>query len=93
MPTIKLTATFVRALKALPPDRSRRIRKTLDDFAENPSLPGLRLHKLEELNVWSLSSGKKDHIILEPEQGTDQETWLLLDVGAHDHVYRQLKRR
>ena len=92
MPLLEFTNTFSRAYKALPPDRQRRITVALEAFLNDPTQPGLRFHKLVGLHVWSISSTRKDRIILEPIEGAIEETWRAIDVGAHDPVYRRMKR-
>lgn len=93
MPVIQFSETFKRAFKGLPKDRQKRIERAVRNFVDDPHQPGLRFHKLPELNVWSISSNRKDRIALEPVAGAEEETWLLLDVGAHDAIYRRLNRR
>ncbi|MCB1473824.1 MAG: type II toxin-antitoxin system mRNA interferase toxin, RelE/StbE family [Rhodobiaceae bacterium] len=93
MPIVQFSETFKRALKALPTDRQQRIERAVLNFIADPHRPGLRFHKLQGLEVWSISSNRKDRVILEPVEGADEETWLLLDVGAHDSAYRRLNRQ
>jgi mRNA-degrading endonuclease RelE of RelBE toxin-antitoxin system len=89
---LEFTPKFNKALKRLPKDRANRIKTALKRFIEAPERTGIRLHKLEAIDAYSLSA-RKDRIIMEKLENDGQETWRLLDVGAHDNVYRRANRR
>lgn len=90
---LEFSTTFDKALKRLPKDRVKRIQTMLQRFIANPNLPSLRLHKLEGLDVYSISSSRKDRVILEKTIDNKVTVWTLLDVGPHDQVYRRTNRR
>jgi mRNA-degrading endonuclease RelE of RelBE toxin-antitoxin system len=92
---LKFSDRFTKALRKLPQDRQNRIKIALKQFIQDPNTPSLRLHKLQNIDAYSISTNRKDRIILEklPSTAEEQEIWLLLDVGAHKNVYKRLNRR
>ena len=89
MARLELTEKFIRSLKRLPKSRQKRVQKALIKLKSDQIDKGLRLHKLENTDHYSISAGMYDRVII---LKIDQETWRLIDVGSHDDVYRRLNR-
>lgn len=91
MVMISTGASFERALKSLPHDRATAAIKTLSLFMEEPALPRLRFRALKGLDGYFIINVKHgDRIILNK---TGNETYIAVDIGPHDNVYRKWNRK
>lgn len=92
MPRLDFSDQFVAALKKLPPDRQRKAVNALKAFSENPDHPSLHKHRFRSGdNLWTIwSGGRGDRIILEY---IADDVFAVLDIGAHETVYRRMNRR
>lgn len=92
MPRLDFSDQFKAALKKLPPDRQKKAANALKTFLENPDHPSLHRHRFQSgMNLWTIrSGGRGDRIILEH---IADDVFEVLDIGAHDKVYRRMNRR
>lgn len=88
---IATAASFEKALKSLPPHRATAAAKTLLLFMEEPGLPRLRFRALKGLEEYFIINVKHgDRIILKK---IENETYLAVDIGPHDNIYRRWDRK
>ena len=94
MRTLVWSPVFVRAFKRAvrrQPDLQARVKRTLNQLAEDPFHPALHSHKLkgELAGAWACTVDYNNRILFEfvhnPESG--EEEILLLTMGTHDEVY------
>lgn len=91
MPIIRVEVTFEKALKSLPPHRATAAAKTLLLFTKEPGLPRLRFRALKGLEEYFIINVKHgDRIILNK---IDNETYIAVDIGPHDNIYRRWDRK
>ena len=82
--------TFIKALKKLPPDRSKAAVNSLAKFSEEPSTNSLRFRRLEGTNCFYIINGKHgDRIIL---RQNSEVHYSAIDVAPHDTIYKKWNR-
>jgi len=88
------STTFVRAFKRRAhhqPELQEKVKRTLEQLAEDPFHPSLRSHKLKgDLSpAWACTVDYHNHIIFDfvPNPNSKEDDILLLTMGTHDEVY------
>lgn len=83
-------ATYLRAVKRLPPDRAKAANAALVKFMEAPSLPSLKFRALQgQAGYFIISSAHGDRVILRKDE---EDRYAAVDVGPHDNVYRRWRK-
>lgn len=91
MPTI-LADTFRAALTRLTNDEQKLVKQTVYDLQDDPTLPGLSMHRVDKTrsaDIWSVRVGRDIRIILQ-KSGADL---ILAYVDHHDDAYSWAERR
>lgn len=91
MPTI-LADTFRAALTRLTNDEQKQVKQTVYDLQDDPTLPGLSMHRVDKTrsaDIWSVRVGRDIRIILQ-KSGADL---ILAYVAHHDDAYAWAERR
>lgn len=81
-----LSKKFVKnlsKLKAINPEYEHKVGKALKNFAHDPGISSLRLHKISASEDYSISVDMSIRIIIFRE---GDKTYLL-DIGKHEDVY------
>ena len=79
---IERTEHFSKSYKKLVKNNKlmeKQITKTLVLFSQNPNHPSIRLHKLSNQNIWSISVNMRIRIIFVYYK----DSAILLDIGDH----------
>ena len=87
---VKLTPSFLKALKGLPPHRQKGAARALAKFSATPELPSLDFRSL---------AGAPGYHIIDPQSGDriilrkiEDDHFEAVDVGPHDNIYRRWHR-
>jgi hypothetical protein len=86
------TPRFVKAFEGLPAEVKEQARKAFLLFADNPSLPGLAVERIEGYpGVWSGRIGQKVRwtFHFEEDPGTGERIRVHRVIGAREEVYRK----
>jgi len=84
--------TFSDSLASLMGDEQKSAKITVYDLQQNPSNPGMKLHRLDKVkdkNFWSVRVGKDLRLIVHKTQ----VSLLLCYVGHHDKAYKWAQSR
>lgn len=82
----------MKRLRKLDRAKFDQIMKTIQKFAHNPHLPGLRLEKLAgHENLWTIRVDLSIRIAMSREGVNLDGPWILHDFGPHDK-YREWDR-
>lgn len=90
--TLILADTFRAALTRLSNDEQKLVKLTVYDLQDDPTQPGLQMHRVEKTrsaDIWSCRVGRDIRIILQMLTGDI----VLAYVGHHDDAYRWAERR
>jgi mRNA-degrading endonuclease YafQ of YafQ-DinJ toxin-antitoxin module len=85
----ELSRTFVKRLRALPPQRQRRVEQALRAAMEDLRAPSLGLHELKGplAGTYSINAGGDLRIHFEPLDAGPGTVALLTTVGTHSQLY------
>src|SRR5690606_32773085 len=87
-----LADTFRAALTRLTNDEQKLVKQTVYDLQDDPTQPGLSMHRVDKTrsaDLWSVRVGRDIRIILQ-KSGADL---ILAYVGHHDDAYAWAERR
>ena len=88
---VSFEAGFARALKRLPPDRQNAVYDVIEKFMSEPALPRLDFRPLKgKPGYFIVNARRGDRLILRKDA---DETYVAVDVGPHDNIYRRWDRR
>lgn len=88
----RIADTFTSSLSSLTGQEQKQVKTTAFDLQTNPSIPGLRFHKLDKArdpNFWSVSVSMDIRIIVHKTESSI----LLCYVDHHDKAYEWAQRR
>jgi len=70
-----------------------KIRKQLKCFAQQPTHPSLKLHKLSNFpqDTWSIYIDRSIRMVFSYDKSLNQQVASFFDLGSHDQLYRKKK--
>ncbi|PZP59498.1 hypothetical protein [Agrobacterium sp. MS2] len=87
---VTVRESFKKGLKSLPPDRAKAAIQTIELFMQEPARPRFNYRQLQGSKGYFIINVKRgDRIIL---QKLDDNSYVALDVGPHDNIYRRWNR-
>ncbi len=90
-PTLALTDIFLDSFAALPKTIQGKVTEFISKFRNNPDLPGINLHPVEDAaddKIYSVRIDLTYRGILASQPNGDSVTYLLLWVDHHDEAYK-----
>ncbi|MGE5504807.1 MAG: type II toxin-antitoxin system RelE/ParE family toxin [Actinomycetota bacterium] len=85
-----VSPTFLRAVKKLHPNQKRDLDEAVRSVAGNPTLGEAKVGDLDGVRVFKFRMVGQLCLLAYTRQ--DEETLVLLALGAHENFYRDLKR-